>query len=333
MFNNKTIFITWGTGSWGNELTKQIFEKYNPKQVIIYSRWEHKQVEMKHHFTNPKLKFIIWDVRDKSILSLAMKWADYVFHLAALKHVPVCEDNTWETVLTNIYGTQNVIESAIENNVKKVIDISTDKAVDPFNHYGCTKACGEKMIINANTNYNTDTKFVCIRWWNVIWTNGSVIPLFKKQLWINNEITVTDATMTRYLMSTKEAISLIFQAVKVSVWWEVFVMRMPATTVENIANTIIDFFWNSKSIKKNIWARPWEKKHEVLVSKNEVPFTKIVNEEYYVILPQFTNEQLEDTYKSYKKINVEEFNSGNAFYLNQEKLTEILKKETWLWND
>ena len=152
MLDNKIIFITGGTGSWGNELVKQILEKYSPKEIRIYSRGEHKQVEMKQKFGfHPKLKFIIGDVRDKNIMGYAMRGSHYVFHLAALKHVPVCEENPWEAVLTNVYGTQNVIECAIENNVEKVVDISTDKAVDPFNHYGCTKACGEKMIINAKS--------------------------------------------------------------------------------------------------------------------------------------------------------------------------------------
>jgi len=333
MFDNKIIFITGWTGSWGNELTSQILEKYNPKEIRIYSRWEHKQVEMKQKFWyNPKLKFIIWDIRDKNILWLAMKWSNYVFHLAALKHVPVCEENTWEAVLTNIIWTQNIIECAIENNVEKVIDISTDKAVDPFNHYWCTKACWEKMIINANINYNSNTKFVCIRWWNVIWTNGSVIPLFKKQILQDNKITITDLTMTRYLMSTREAISLIFNALEYSMWGEVFVMRMPWTTVEVVADTMIELFWNKNTKKIIIWARAWEKKHEVLVSKNEMPFTRILNEKYFVIFPQFADDEMKNKYKDFHKTDIEEFNSNNAEYLEQKDLSSILKNEKWLWN-
>ncbi len=135
IFNNKKILITGGTGSWGQEMVSQLIENHSPKEIIIYSRGEHKQVEMASNYKlNKNIRFVIGDVRDKNILNLAMKGIDYVVHLAALKHVPVCENNTWEAVLTNIYGTQNVIECAIENKVKKVIDISTDKAVDPFNH-------------------------------------------------------------------------------------------------------------------------------------------------------------------------------------------------------
>lgn len=333
MFDNKIIFITGGTGSWWNELVKQILEKFNPEEIRIYSRGEHKQVEMKQKFGyNPKLKFIIGDVRDKNIMGHAMRGSHYVFHLAALKHVPVCEENPWEAVLTNIYGTQNVIECAIENNVEKVVDISTDKAVDPFNHYGCTKACWEKMIINANINYNSNTKFVCIRGGNVIGTNGSVIPLFKRLILERNEITITDSDMTRFLMSTREAIGLIFQALEHAQGWEVFVMRMPATTVGIIAEVMISLFWNSETKVKNIWIRPGEKQSEVLVSRNEAPTTKIFGNKYYVILPQFKDEKLESYYKEYQNIASSEFNSNNATQIHFEELKELLKGELWLWN-
>lgn len=333
MLNNKTIFITGGTGSWWNELVTQILEKYSPKEICIYSRGEHKQVEMKQKFWfNPKLKFIIGDIRDKNILGFAMKWSDIVFHLAALKHVPVCEENPWEAVLTNIYGTQNVIECALENNVEKVVDISTDKAVDPFNHYGCTKACWEKMIINANINYASNTKFVCIRWGNVIWTNWSVIPLFKKQILEKNKITITDPTMTRYLMSTREAIGLIFNALEYSMGGEVFVMRMPGTTVDVVADTMVELFGDKNTQKTIIGARSGEKKHEVLVSKNEMPFARILNDKYFVILPQFASEEMKNKYSDFHKADIEEFNSNNADYLSKDNLIEILKHETWLWN-
>lgn len=333
MLNNKIIFITGGTGSWWNELVKQILEKYDPTEIRIYSRGEHKQVEMKQKFWfHPKLKFIIGDVRDKNIMGHAMRGSHYVFHLAALKHVPVCEENPWEAVLTNIYGTQNVIECAIENNVEKVVDISTDKAVDPFNHYGCTKACGEKMIINANINYNSNTKFVCIRGGNVIGTNGSVIPLFKRLILEKNEVTITDGSMTRFLMSTREAIWLIFQALAHAQWGEVFVMRMPATTVDIIADVMIDLFGNIDTKKKIIGFRPGEKQSEVLVSRNEAPTTKIFGNQYYVILPQFKKGNLADYYKNYENITNPEFNSNNASQIDNENLKIALKNEPWLWN-
>lgn len=328
MLDNSTIFITGGTGSWGNELCAQLLERYNPKEIRIYSRGEHKQVEMKRVFgNNPKIKFIIGDVRDKNILGLAMKGSDYVFHLAALKHVPVCEENCWEAVLTNIYGTQNVIECAIENNVKKVIDISTDKAVDPFNLYGVTKACGEKLIINSNWNYNSQTKFVCIRGGNVMGTNGSVIPLFKKQIEQNNEVTVTDPSMTRFLMSTKEAINLVLDAVESSVGGEVFVMRMPSMSVEDLTKALIKMFGTEETKITVIGTRPGEKTSEVLVSKNESPRTKVFDDKYYVILPQREDSVLSSAYDSMDNISLDEFSSDNAERIDIDSFIDLLNRD------
>jgi UDP-N-acetylglucosamine 4,6-dehydratase len=332
MFHNSTILITGGTGSWGNELVNCLLTKYGPKEIRIYSRGEHRQVEMKRKFGSHKnLKFIIGDVRDKNILKLSMKNVDYVFHLAALKHVPICEENTWEAVLTNIYGTQNVIESAIDCGVKKVVDISTDKAVDPFNLYGMTKACGEKMVVNAGFNYVCDTKFVCIRGGNVIGTNGSVIPLFKKQILEDNCITITDPQMTRYLMSTKQAIELVIEAVLRSLGGEIFVMRMPATTVQIIADSMRVLFGNSTTKEIVTGCRPGEKLHESLVSKNEAPHTKIVNDDYFVILPMNRSDELEELYRENKFIAQPEFTSENAKQLDKDSLIGLLKKESWLW--
>ena len=334
MFDNKVILVTGGTGSWGHELIGQLLRYYSPKEIRVYSRGEHKQVSMKAEFSgHPNLKFIIGDIRDKNILSFAMVGVDYVFHLAALKHVPVCEENTWEAVLTNIYGTQNVIECAIENRVTKVIDISTDKAVDPFNHYGVTKACAEKMIVNASFNYPGDTKFVCIRGGNVIGTNGSVIPLFKKQILEKNEITLTDPDMTRYLMSTKDAIGLVFEAVHRSVGGEIFVMRMPATSVKIIAQAMVQLFGNDQTSSTIIGSRPGEKLDEVLVSKNESPTTKIVDDKHYVILPQNSSITTSDTYGSLESISTSEFTSKNADQLSVGQLVEVLRGERWLMGD
>ena len=331
MLNNKKIFITGGTGSWGNELVSQLLKKYNPSEVVIFSRGEHKQVEMSTKFPASKIiKYIIGDVRDKARMLEAMNGTDMVIHLAALKHVPVCENNTWETVLTNIIGTQNVIECAIANSIETVVDISTDKAVDPFNHYGVTKACAEKMIINASFNYNTITKFVCIRGGNVLGTNGSVIPLFKKQIIDNNEITITDPAMTRYLMTTKEAIGLVFEAIERAHGGEIFVMRMDAIKVDEIANAMIDLFGSKSTKKKIIGSRPGEKMDEVLVSRYEAPFTRILNDKYYVVLPQKKNIELETVYSEYPKMNTTEFNSKNAGQLDSAGLLIKLKNEKWL---
>ncbi len=336
-FKKKIILITGGTGSWGHELVRQLLEKYpSVKEIRIYSRGEHRQVEMMQEFaTHTKLRFIVGDVRDKNILNFAMNGVDIVFHLAALKHVPVCENNTWEAVLTNIYGTQNVVETAIANHVGMVVDVSTDKAVEPFNLYGITKAAGEKLMVNANFNYiqsvDTVTKFICVRGGNVIGTNGSVIPLFKKQLRENNSITVTDPLMTRYLMSTREAIALLFTAVEQSVGGELFVMNMPATTIDTIARVMIRLFGNSKSSVSVIGTRSGEKINEVLISKNEAPYTRIVSDSYFVILPQAQTDTLKKKYAQLKFFEKPNFSSENARQLSEDDLIQILKKEAWLW--
>lgn len=334
MFYEKTILVTGGTGSWGHELIRQLLADHSPREIRVYSRGEHKQVAMRQIFNNdPRLRFIIGDIRDKNILGFAMSGVDYVFHLAALKHVPVCEENTWEAILTNIYGTQNIIECAIENDVNTVIDISTDKAVDPFNHYGVTKACAEKMIVNASFNYNTATKFVCIRGGNVLGTNGSVIPLFKEQIMISNAITITDENMTRYLMSTRDAIGLVFEAVSRAKGGEIFVMRMPATSVGNIARAMITLFGNDDTAVINIGCRPGEKIDEVLVSKNESPSTKVLDEKHYVILPQNRVRFDSKSYECLDNMNSEEFTSRNAEQLSESALIDLLRGEKWLMAD
>lgn len=331
MLNGSKILITGGTGSWGNQLTRQLLDKYNVAEIRIYSRGEHKQVEMKRRFrAHDNIRFVIGDIRDKNILDLTMKGIDYVFHLAALKHVPVCEENNWEAVLTNIYGTQNVIEGAIKNNVKKVIDISTDKAVDPYNLYGVTKACGEKLILNAQNNYITDTRFVCIRGGNVMGTNGSVLPLFVEQLKNSNRLTVTDEAMTRYLMSTKEAIGLIFSAVEESVGGEIFVMRMPALSVGDIVKAMVHRFGNPETSVEIIGARPGEKLHEVLVSKNEIASTVEYSHDYYVILPSTMTAAHTMKYGSLAKVSLPEFTSENARRLKQDEFISKIEGEEWL---
>ena len=336
--HGKRILITGGTGSWGHELTHQLLDKYPDVQEIrIYSRGEHKQVQMKQEFNNdPRLKFIIGDVRDRDILGYAMSDIHTVFHLAALKHVPVCEENPWEAVLTNIYGAQNVIEAAVDNKVESVVDVSTDKAVEPFNLYGVTKACGEKLMINANAYYNSirssKTKFICIRGGNVIGTNGSVIPLFKKQILEKNTITVTDGFMTRFLMTTREAIGLIFTALENSIGGELFVMRMPGATLTTIANTMVKLFGNDKTKIDTIGIRPGEKQNEVLVSQNEAPFTRVFSNQYYIMLPQLQDKSAYKKYTKYSAFGDKEFSSASTRRLDEKELEAILRGEKWLWN-
>lgn len=354
-FDHKVIFITGGTGSWGNELVNQILANHHPQEIRIYSRGEHKQVEMKRKFyTEKRIKYIIGDVRDKERLSIAMRGTDYVFHLAALKHVPVCEENPWESVNTNIVGCQNVIDAAIENNVQKVIDISTDKAVDPFNLYGTCKAVGEKLMIAANL-VNSPTRFVCIRGGNVLGTNGSVVPLFKEQILNAGEVTITDERMTRYMMNLDQAISLIFEATASSVGGEIYVMKMPALKIPDLIEVMAERlapFRNSRmhmidvdekkiiidkkinvgfeKIKmKVIGIRPGEKLHEVLVSRYEAP-NAIEHGDYFIILPNIHLPKVVEKYNHMKRADISEFNSTNAHQLTHKEIEEMLDREGWL---
>lgn len=329
ILDGSTILITGGSGSWGNELVKQLLEKHSPKEIRIYSRGEHKQVEMRRKFKDERIKYFIGDVRDANRIKLVSKDVDYIFHLAALKHVPVCEENTWEAVQTNIIGTQNVIEAAIENKVKKMIDVSTDKAVDPFNLYGVTKACGEKLVISANLN-SKDTKFVCIRGGNVLGTNGSVIPLFKEQILKANAVSVTDDRMTRFLMRVEEAIELVLYATDKSIGGEIFVMKMPACKTLDIAKVMISKLGNNETKINYIGIRPGEKLLEVLVSRYEIPRAYDFGK-YFVILPQIKIDEVESFYtsKNLLHIDYEEFNSNNAIILNEKEIGDLLEKDGW----
>lgn len=328
MFKNKTILITGGTGSWGNELTTYFLNNETVREIRIFSRGEYKQVAMKRKFgNNPKLRFIIGDVRDKDSLKLSLRKVNYVFHLAALKHVPICEENSWQTVLTNINGAQNVIEASIFNEVTKVIDVSTDKAVEPLNIYGITKACGEKLMINANSIANIKTRFVVIRAGNVIGTRGSIVPLFKEQIEKNNQITLTDENMTRFLINTGQAINLIIKATKLSLGGEIFVVKMPAATNKTLMTVLINKYGNSKTRIKKIGIRPGEKIDEVLISKNETYFTKELNHDLYVILPQGDSNNLMEKYTKYKSVQFNEYTSRNTRLLNEFEVEKLLAQE------
>lgn len=332
MLNNligKTILITGGTGSWGQELTHQLLANHKPKTIRIYSRGEHKQVEMKRAFSDTRISFIIGDVRDKSRLSMVMRGVDVVFHLAALKHVPVCEENPWEAVQTNIIGTQNVIETAMSNNVKKVIYVSSDKAVDPFNLYGATKSCGEQLIIDANNHHTT--RFVCIRAGNVIGTNGSVIPLFREQAANGNDLTITDERMTRFFMRRRDAIGLLIKAVQDTHGGEILVTKMSACKIIDVAHVFSQRLAGAKAKVKNIGMRPGEKLYEVLVSRYEVPHTYDLGN-YFVILPPGNPGNIETIYgkKKLTQSLKEEYNSSNGKILTPKQVEAMLQEDGWI---
>ena len=311
MFKNKVIAISGGTGSWSHELTKQLLDK-DPKMIILISRGELAQVMTARKFNNdPRLKFIICDVRDSAAVDRVFSTGiDYVFHMAALKHVPVCENQPQEAIKTNIDGTMNIINSAIRHKIKKVIDVSTDKAVSPTNLYGFTKAVGEKLIIQANT-LTTDTEFVCIRGGNVLGSNGSVVPLFIDQIKKFNKITVTDDTMTRFFLTLPEAIGLLFQATEESVGGETYVMNMPSFYIGDLAKVMIKHYGDADTSMDIIGLREGEKVHEVLISEHESNRARVYNENYYVILPELSIDKDYSTLESMPKVTFDSFSSSD----------------------
>jgi FlaA1/EpsC-like NDP-sugar epimerase len=324
VFTNKTILVTGGTGSWGYELIRQLLN-YDPKEIRIFSRNESNQFTMKQEFdNNPKLHFIIGDIKEKKPLIDSCQGVDIIFHLAALKHVPVCEDQPIEALKTNVHGTQNVIEAAIKSKVERVVYISTDKASNPSNFYGLSKAMGERLIIHANT-LDTKTRFVCIRGGNVLGTNGSVIHVFKKMIQEKGKIGITDLDMTRFFLTIEDAIKLVFKATIESVGGEIFVMKMPSCKIIDLANVLIEAAEKENVGIEILGIRPGEKIHELLLSEYEGINTIAYNDEYYVILPSIHIDGLKEHYSNYEPANLVNYNSSKGL-LNRDEIKNLLKK-------
>jgi FlaA1/EpsC-like NDP-sugar epimerase len=306
MFDGARIFVSGATGSWGQTLITMLLSKYNVEEIVCFSRGELQQVLMKRKFNNPKLKFVIGDIRDYTAVKMATRQADYIFHLAALKHVPVCEENVQETIKTNIEGTTNIVNAAIENRVRKVIDVSSDKAVEPINLYGMTKAVGEKIIVQANdlTDY---TRFVCIRGGNVMGSSGSVIPFFIEQIKSGGPITLTDHKMTRFFLTLEEAIQLLFKASIDSIGGETFVMNMPACYIKDLAEVLMDVYGRVEI--KETGMRPGEKLDEMLISHHESNLSYCYDENYFLTLPSNYNQALAVRYQDCRPFPHTEFSS------------------------
>ena len=267
MFNNKTILITGGTGSFGNATLKKLLGM-EIKKIRIFSRDEKKQDDMRKSFQNDKLEFFIGDVRDYSSVLNAVRGVDYIFHAAALKQVPSCEFYPLEAVKTNIIGTENVLEAAINCSVRKVICLSTDKAVYPINAMGISKAMMEKVIV-AKSRISSGTEICITRYGNVMASRGSVIPLFVEQILNNIPITLTDPEMTRFMMSLDEAIDLVLFAFENGRTGDIFVQKSPATTIYTLSKALTEIFGKKKYPITTIGTRHGEKLYEVLLSREE----------------------------------------------------------------
>lgn len=329
MYKDQVILVTGGTGSWGNELVKQLLDR-SPKEIRVFSRGELAQVNMQRKFDDPRITFIIGDMRDADALVEATEGVDYVFHLAALKHVPICELQPMEAIKTNINGTENLIRACIKNKVKKVIDVSTDKAVDALNLYGMTKAIGERLIIQANM-LRSETKFVCIRAGNVLGSNGSVVPFFIDKIKRNETIPVTDREMTRYFITLPEAIGLLFKASEVSCGGEIFVMRMPSYRIWDIAEVLNETLANGRLKIEEVGMRPGEKLNEVLVSEYEATHTLMYDENYYIIMPTIAITGLEAHYEKLglEKVQFKRYASDDQV-LGKEEVKTLLIKSSFL---
>ncbi len=280
-FSDATILITGGTGSLGKKLTQIMLEKYHPKKLIIFSRDELKQSEMEQHFQNDALRFFIGDVRDQSRLHRALDGVDYVVHAAALKQVPAAEYNPFEAVSTNIIGAENVINEAIDHDVKRVIALSTDKAANPINLYGATKLCSDKLFVAGNSYSGRHrTRFGVVRYGNVVGSRGSVIPLFKKQR-DTGRLTITDERMTRFWITLEQGAEFVIRCLGLMNGGEVFVPKIPSMSIMDLAQAIapgcsIDF----------TGIRPGEKLHEIMVPADEARRT-LVFDDFFLIQPAF----------------------------------------------
>lgn len=331
VFRNKTVLVTGGTGSFGHFIAKKLVP-FKPDEIRIFSRDEKKQDDMRYEFPDQdNITFMIGDVRNKDSLKSALHDVDIVYHAAALKQVPSCEYNVYEAIQTNAIGAQNIVEASIEEGVKKVIAISTDKAVKPVNTMGMTKALQERIFVSANFRKdNKKTIFACVRYGNVIGSRGSVIPLFKKQIENGDDVTITDPKMTRFVLTLSQAIELVFKATEQAVGGEIFVTKIPSVTIQQIADVMVKNLSRNKKTKiKIVGIRPGEKIHEVLVSEEEA-YRTIERKDIFIILPMIKLPNVLKKYKNIKRTKLIEFTSRNTKKLTNRTLEKILKEERWL---
>lgn len=287
MLNNSVILVTGGTGSFGKKFLEMVFAKYNPAKVIIYSRDEFKQSVMKTDFADKvdmsKVRFFIGDVRDKERLYRAFNGVDYVVHAAAMKQVPTCEYNPMEAIKTNIHGAQNVIDAALDRGVKKVVALSTDKAVNPINLYGGTKLVSDKLFTAANAYSGVQgTTFSVVRYGNVAGSRGSVIPIFQKIIENGGtELPITDSRMTRFWITLEQGVELVFKALEESKGGETYISKIPSFHINDLAYAMLP---DCKI--KEIGIREGEKLHEVMVTKDDCRST-YEYDKHYIIYPNY----------------------------------------------
>lgn len=332
MLDNKSILITGGTGSFGKKFVEMIFERYDPRRIVIYSRDEFKQFTMQHEFQEKltkeqmsKLRFFIGDVRDKERLYRAFKGIDFVIHAAAMKQVPACEYNPFEAIKTNIHGAQNIIDAALDCGVKKVVALSTDKAVNPVNLYGGTKLVSDKLFVSANAYSGEEgTVFSVVRYGNVAGSRGSVIPFFKQLIDEGkNILPITDYRMTRFWITLEQGVELVFKALKESRGGETYISKIPSFRITDLARAM-----NPKGTIEEIGIREGEKLHECMITAEDSRTTYEYSK-HYVIYPYFNWWSKEKCFtEGGKKVDDGfEYNSyTNKEYLSREELVMLLAK-------
>jgi len=326
MFNNKVILITGGTGSFGRKFTQTILEKYNPKKIIIFSRDELKQFEMQQVFNDNCMRYFIGDVRDLARLEEATDGVDYVIHAAAMKQVPASEYNPMECIKTNIYGAENVIKASIKNNVRRIIALSTDKAVNPINLYGATKLASDKLFISANNMVGMrETRFSVVRYGNVIGSRGSVVPFFQKLISEGAaKLPITDKDMTRFMITLSSGVEFVLKSFNRMHGGEVFIPKLPSMCITELAKAMAPDI-----PQKIIGIRPGEKLHEVMCPQDESHLT-LEFDDHYVIRPSIEFTFVDDfTINRLGEIGVPvgqnyEYNSGgNTEWLSSEKFLNM----------
>lgn len=329
MLNNKNILITGGTGSFGKKFLEMIFKRYNPNKVIIYSRDEFKQSVMKAEYADKvdmsKVRFFIGDVRDKDRLFRAFENVDYVIHAAAMKQVPTCEYNPIEAIKTNINGAQNVIDAALDRNVKRVVALSTDKAVNPINLYGGTKLVSDKLFIAANAYAGyKDTRFSVVRYGNVAGSRGSVIPIFDEL--IKKGVTtlpITDSRMTRFWITLEQGVELVFKALDECKGGETYISKIPSFNIVDLAKAM-----SAKVTFNEIGIREGEKLHEIMITKDDSRMT-YEYDKHYIIYPHYEWWNMEHYFTVGGKCVGEGFeysSNNNKEWLGQKKLEECMKE-------
>ena len=322
MFEGKTILITGGTGSLGQALTKKLLT-LNADTIRIFSRNESKQIEMESNFEDNRLRFFVGDVRDTDRLYSALEDVDIVFHAAALKHVPKIEYNPFESIKTNVIGSQNIIDNSLRQDVAKVICVGTDKAVSPLNTYGATKLLMEKLFVSANNYVNPEkhkTKFVAVRYGNVLGSSGSVIPKFIQQIKLKKKVTITEPNMTRFNISMDDALELILNATKSGISSEVFVPKLKAYSLQDIADVTKELLGDTG--QEIIGIRSGEKLHETLINHDEIRNTWEYNNMYMV------KEAVDqESYPGVKKVeHLESYSSDKVENISREELKNMIQK-------